>query len=252
MPSAAVSLVKRPPVSCMPSPESPANRITTSWTCSTCFAISSVLRLAHVHGAFAASHRASTHAPARIQTTYTSHGVPSTSVCTASASTAANAAAAPAARARTSAQSRTRLHAMNASAPSRPRLHPELRVRRLAGLERNIPAKRRRARVAEAEALRMLDHRLGAVPQRAQVAANRRLVERDRLAGRDTQLLRLLALVPQVGLRPRGLGCDRRIDLRPHDRDRERAQRLQRPATTFAARMRSRATLPRARAARRA
>jgi hypothetical protein len=30
LPSEAVSLVKRPPVSCIPSPESPANRMTTS------------------------------------------------------------------------------------------------------------------------------------------------------------------------------------------------------------------------------
>jgi hypothetical protein len=34
-PKTAVSLVKRSPVSCMPSPESPANRITTRSSCST-------------------------------------------------------------------------------------------------------------------------------------------------------------------------------------------------------------------------
>jgi hypothetical protein len=34
-PSTAVSLVKRDPVSCMPSPESPAKRMMTRSTCST-------------------------------------------------------------------------------------------------------------------------------------------------------------------------------------------------------------------------
>jgi hypothetical protein len=34
-PRRAVSEVKRPPVSCIPSPESPANRITTDSSCST-------------------------------------------------------------------------------------------------------------------------------------------------------------------------------------------------------------------------
>src|SRR4029450_594786 len=38
-PSSAVSLVKRPPVSCIPSPESPANRMTTRSSCSTGLAI---------------------------------------------------------------------------------------------------------------------------------------------------------------------------------------------------------------------
>ena len=42
-PSSAVSDVKRPPVSCIPSPESPANRITTESSCSTGFG--------HVHQA---------------------------------------------------------------------------------------------------------------------------------------------------------------------------------------------------------
>src|SRR3954447_7324797 len=36
-PSTAVSEVKRPPVSCMPSPESPAKRMTTESSCSTGF-----------------------------------------------------------------------------------------------------------------------------------------------------------------------------------------------------------------------
>src|SRR4051812_14383868 len=40
LPTRAVSLVKRPPVSCMPSPESPAKRIVTCSSCSTCLAIS--------------------------------------------------------------------------------------------------------------------------------------------------------------------------------------------------------------------
>src|SRR4051794_17351021 len=40
LPTSAVSLVKRPPVSCMPSPESPAKRIVTCSSCSTCLAIS--------------------------------------------------------------------------------------------------------------------------------------------------------------------------------------------------------------------
>src|SRR5256886_11346566 len=39
LPTSAVSLVNRPPVSCIPSPESPANRIVTCSSCSTCFAI---------------------------------------------------------------------------------------------------------------------------------------------------------------------------------------------------------------------
>src|SRR4051794_13926100 len=39
-PAIAVSEVNRPPVSCMPSPESPANRITTESSCSTGFATS--------------------------------------------------------------------------------------------------------------------------------------------------------------------------------------------------------------------
>src|SRR6478672_4146065 len=39
-PAIAVSDVKRPPVNCMPSPESPANRITTESSCSTGFATS--------------------------------------------------------------------------------------------------------------------------------------------------------------------------------------------------------------------
>ena len=38
-PSSAVSLVKRPPVSCMPSPESPAKRMITWSSCSTGLAI---------------------------------------------------------------------------------------------------------------------------------------------------------------------------------------------------------------------
>jgi hypothetical protein len=37
LPITAVSEVKRPPVSCIPSPESPANRITTDSSCSTGF-----------------------------------------------------------------------------------------------------------------------------------------------------------------------------------------------------------------------
>ncbi len=40
LPVSAVSVVNRPPVSCMPSPESPANRITTDSSCSTGLAIS--------------------------------------------------------------------------------------------------------------------------------------------------------------------------------------------------------------------
>src|SRR3954451_23932897 len=40
LPKSAVSLVKRPPVSCMPSPESPAKRIVNCSSCSTCLAIS--------------------------------------------------------------------------------------------------------------------------------------------------------------------------------------------------------------------
>src|SRR4051812_4231648 len=40
LPAIAVSDVKRPPVNCMPSPESPANRITTESSCSTGFATS--------------------------------------------------------------------------------------------------------------------------------------------------------------------------------------------------------------------
>src|SRR5204863_4911142 len=39
LPTSAVSLVKRPPVSCMPSPESPAKRIVTCSSCSTCLPI---------------------------------------------------------------------------------------------------------------------------------------------------------------------------------------------------------------------
>src|SRR5690349_18573404 len=39
LPTRAVSLVKRPPVSCIPSPESPAKRIVTCSSCSTCLAI---------------------------------------------------------------------------------------------------------------------------------------------------------------------------------------------------------------------
>ena len=35
LPSIALSLVNWPPVSCMPSPESPANRMITLWRCST-------------------------------------------------------------------------------------------------------------------------------------------------------------------------------------------------------------------------
>src|SRR5215218_5610282 len=42
-PFSAVSEVNRPPVSCIPSPESPANRITTESTCSTGFATSPVI-----------------------------------------------------------------------------------------------------------------------------------------------------------------------------------------------------------------
>ena len=38
LPTSAVSLVKRPPVSCMPSPESPAKRMVTCSSCSTCLA----------------------------------------------------------------------------------------------------------------------------------------------------------------------------------------------------------------------
>src|SRR3954463_4229859 len=38
LPESAVSEVKRPPVSCMPSPESPAKRMTTDSSCSTGFA----------------------------------------------------------------------------------------------------------------------------------------------------------------------------------------------------------------------
>src|SRR5690349_24393188 len=40
LPTSAVSLVKRPPVSCIPSPESPAKRIVTCSNCSNCFDIS--------------------------------------------------------------------------------------------------------------------------------------------------------------------------------------------------------------------
>src|SRR5689334_16194871 len=40
LPTSAVSLVKRPPVSCIPSPESPAKRIVTCSSCSTCFGTS--------------------------------------------------------------------------------------------------------------------------------------------------------------------------------------------------------------------
>ena len=39
LPSTAVSLVKRAPVSCIPSPESPAKRMTTRSSCSTGLAI---------------------------------------------------------------------------------------------------------------------------------------------------------------------------------------------------------------------
>src|ERR1051325_7545075 len=39
LPSIAVSLVNCPPVSCIPSPESPAKRMTTESRCSTAFAI---------------------------------------------------------------------------------------------------------------------------------------------------------------------------------------------------------------------
>src|SRR5688500_7710474 len=45
LPTTAVSLVNRPPVSCMPSPESPAKRIVTCSSCSTAFAIS--IKVAH-------------------------------------------------------------------------------------------------------------------------------------------------------------------------------------------------------------
>src|SRR5688500_14860016 len=41
LPTTAVSEVKRSPVSCMPSPESPANRMITRWSCSTVLATSS-------------------------------------------------------------------------------------------------------------------------------------------------------------------------------------------------------------------
>ena len=41
-PKSAVSLVKRSPVSCIPSPESPANRITTRSRCSTAFDVATV------------------------------------------------------------------------------------------------------------------------------------------------------------------------------------------------------------------
>ena len=41
-PKRAVSLVKRSPVSCIPSPESPANRITTRSSCSTAFDVATV------------------------------------------------------------------------------------------------------------------------------------------------------------------------------------------------------------------
>ena len=43
LPSIAVSEVNRPPVSCIPSPESPANRITTDSSCSTGFEATSEL-----------------------------------------------------------------------------------------------------------------------------------------------------------------------------------------------------------------
>ena len=43
-PSSAVSLAKRPPVSCMPSPESPANRMITCSSCSTGLAMTFVQR----------------------------------------------------------------------------------------------------------------------------------------------------------------------------------------------------------------
>src|SRR5215212_6045764 len=46
-PFSAVSEVNRPPVSCIPSPESPANRITTESTCSTGFATSPVIAQLH-------------------------------------------------------------------------------------------------------------------------------------------------------------------------------------------------------------
>jgi hypothetical protein len=63
------------------------------------------------------------------------------------------------------------------------RIHTELRVRRLARLERDVAAERRRPRVAEAVALRVAHDALDPVPECVEMAPDRRLVERDRLAG---------------------------------------------------------------------
>src|SRR5438105_8828972 len=55
LPKSAVSLVKRPPVSCIPSPESPANRMVTWSSCSTRLAITPVARYSRVRTGRSAS-----------------------------------------------------------------------------------------------------------------------------------------------------------------------------------------------------
>src|SRR6185436_9725409 len=50
LPSCAVSEVKRSPVSCMPSPESPAKRITTRSSCWTCLSTVTGGRPPNTHG----------------------------------------------------------------------------------------------------------------------------------------------------------------------------------------------------------
>ena len=138
---------------------------------------------------------------------------------------------------------------MNASAPSRPVSTPSSVYVDSPAFSGTSPAERRRARVAEAVALRVLDDRLDAVAQRTQVAANRRLVERDRLARRAPRAVFACSRwYAQVGLRPRRLGRDRRIDLRPHDRrPRARGGCSDRPPPSLHERD-ARATRPRARA----
>ena len=107
---------------------------------------------------------------------------------------------------------------MNASAPSSPVSTPSpcTSTRRPAA---GSPSKRRRARVAEPEPLRMLEHRLDAIAQRVEVAADRRLVEADDLPRRDAEFARAPALVLQLGRRPARLGRDRREDLGPGGAD---------------------------------
>ena len=119
-------------------------------------------------------------------------------------------------------------------------LGADLGVVRLARLQLRPRARGGLARVAEPEALRVVDHRADALLQVGEVAADRRLAVGDRASRGRALLLRDLVLVDEIGLRP----VPRRPDLREHgrpadpDRDdghghRDGARRLRRAIATI-------------------